>query len=133
MGQSPGARASVSEMFFSLQRYFEVDQGMMCDYLNQHRIKTNLTKKGLTELFPPNYKHTVGHWLRKDMGGSLPNVDDMKQLNQILDLDEEYIDLNNRMGLKLQTVVGNVKGKNPGDYLEKSRVDLLDMLKRIDG
>ncbi|MFX0174160.1 MAG: DNA methyltransferase [Candidatus Hodarchaeota archaeon] len=132
MGQSPGARASVSEIYFTLQRYYTVKQGLMCDYLNLHRKKKKLSKKALTEKFPSSYFHTVGHWLRKDMGGSLPKVEDMNELNRILELDEEYVNYNNRMGLKLQSVSANAKGKNPGDFLEKSKEVLLEMLKKLE-
>ncbi|MHA2364808.1 MAG: DNA-methyltransferase [Candidatus Hodarchaeales archaeon] len=130
MGQSPGARASVSELFFTVQRYYKVKQSLICDYLNIHRKKKKLSKKVLTEKFPPEYKHTVGHWIRKDMGGSLPKVEDVNILTKMLDLDNSYINYVNRMGIKLQTVTANKKGKNPGDFLELTKEELIQMLKK---
>ncbi|MHA1974708.1 MAG: DNA methyltransferase [Candidatus Hodarchaeales archaeon] len=131
MGQSPGARASVSELYFSTQRYYNVEQGLICDYLNIHRQKKGLSKKALTEMFPSEYKHTVGHWLRKDMGGSIPKIEDMVELEKILGLDKSYVTYANRIGLKLQTVSANIKGKNPGDFLEKTKEELLKMQKLL--
>lgn len=130
MGQSPGARASTSEQYFSVQRYFDVEQPLICDYLNLHRIKKGLSKNRLTELFPLEYKHTVGHWLRKDMGGSLPKEEDLMRLKEILDLDETYVDYINRKGLKLQTILKNNTGKNPGDLLDYPLGTVISMLKK---
>ncbi|MHC1591831.1 MAG: DNA methyltransferase, partial [Candidatus Helarchaeales archaeon] len=131
LGQSPGARASVFEQYFSVQRYYDVNQGLACDYFNLHRKKKRMTKKNLTERFPPSYKHTVGHWLRKDMGGSIPKVEDLLKLQEILDLDDSYVFYMSRMGLKLQTVLVNSKGKNPGDFLDMSLPEAVEMLKKL--
>ncbi|MCF2140045.1 MAG: site-specific DNA-methyltransferase [Candidatus Lokiarchaeota archaeon] len=131
MGQSPGARASVSEQYFSMQRYYKVKQSMFCDYLNIHRENMGLSKNELTNLFPPEYKHTVGHWLRKDMGGSLPKIEDLLTLQKILHLDDVYVQFVNRFGLKLQTVMANSNGKNPGDYLEMNIPDLKEMFEKL--
>ena len=131
IGQSPGARASIEEQFFTVKRYYNVKQSMISDYLNLHRIDKNLTKNALTSLFPTGYKHTVGHWLRKDMGGSLPKYEDLVTLNEILHLDQSYINYISRIGLKLQTVLADAKGKNPGDFLDLSLPKVIDMLKRV--
>ncbi|MFX0084495.1 MAG: DNA-methyltransferase [Candidatus Hodarchaeota archaeon] len=131
LGQSPGARVSVNEQYFTLQRYYKVKQSMICDYLNIHRKNVGLTKKGLTENFPAKYKHTCGHWLRKDMGGSLPKIEDLLKLEEILNLDATYVKYINRMGLKLQTVIAEKKGKNPGDFLDYPLETIIDMLKKV--
>lgn len=130
MGQSPGARVSVSEQYFSVQRYYHPSQGLVSDYLNLHRKAKNLSKSALTALFPEEYRHTVGHWLRKDMGGSIPKQEDMLKLQQILDLDDIFVDYTNRMGIKLQTVFANEKGKNPGDFLEYPLDQIVKMLEK---
>ena len=69
-------------------------------------------------MFPKNYTHTVGHWFRKDMGGSLPNPEDLKLICQILEIPKEYQDMMNCRCMVLQAVKKSHKGKNPGDYLE---------------
>ena len=131
IGQSPGARVSVEEQFFSVQRYYNVKQSMISDYFNLYRTKIGLTKNNLTKKYPPDYRHTVGHWLRKDMGGSLPKYEDLLKLNEFLSLDQSYINYISRTGLKLQTVVADVKGKNPGDFMDLPVSKVLKMLKRV--
>ena len=131
IGQSPGARVSVEEQFFTTKRYYKIKQSMISDYLNLHRIKNGLTKNALTKKFPPEYKHTVGHWIRKDMGGSLPKYEDLMNLNEYLHLDQSYINYISRTGLKLQTVIADTKGKNPGDFLDFSLPKVINMLKRV--
>ncbi|MHA2244747.1 MAG: DNA methyltransferase [Candidatus Hodarchaeales archaeon] len=131
IGQSPGARVSVEEQFFSVQRYYNVKQSMISDYLNLYRIEDGVTKNALTKKFPPEYKHTVGHWLRKDMGGSLPKYEDLIKLNEFLKLDKPYINYISRTGLKLQTVIADTRGKNPGDFLDFPLSKVITMLKRV--
>lgn len=131
IGQSPGARASLNEEFFSFKRYHVVYQPMVSDYLNLHRRKMDLTKNALTALFPPEYTHTCGHWLRKDRGGSLPKIEDLNLLNSILDLDESYVNYINRVGLRLQTVIADVRGKNPGDFLDLPLNEVIKILSQI--
>lgn len=130
-GQSPGARVSVQESYFSVQRYYDAKQSLICDYLNLHRKKVGLTKNELTRKFPPSYKHTVGHWLRKDMGGSLPKYEDLMTLNDFLQLAESYINYISRMGLKLQTVLADAKGKNPGDFLDLPLPMVIKLLEKV--
>ena len=131
IGQSPGARESVEEQYFTTKRYYKVKQSMIADYLNLHRIKKGFTKNTLTKKFPKEYKHTVGHWLRKDMGGSLPKYEDLMKLNELLQLDQSYINYISRTGLKLQTVLKDMKGKNPGDFLDLHLSEVIDMLKQV--
>ncbi|MFX1515370.1 MAG: DNA-methyltransferase [Promethearchaeota archaeon] len=131
IGQSPGARESIEEQYFTTKRYYNVKQSMISDYLNLHRKKKGFTKNALTEKFPKEYKHTVGHWLRKDMGGSLPKYEDLMKLNELLQLDQSYLNYISRTGLKLQTVLTDVRGKNPGDFLDLPMSEVIAMLKQV--
>jgi len=126
-GASPGARASNQEIYFSKQRLYEVNQQIVSDYLNTQRVKKGLSKKQLTDLFPKNYRHTVGHWLRKDFGGSIPLPEDWNILKKYLELDENWTNYVCKTGLKIQTVK---KGeyKLPKDFIEK---ELLNNLKYL--
>jgi len=125
LGASPGARASTQEEVFSKQRLYNVNQPLICDYLNIKRELAGLSKTGLTRMFPNSYKHTVGHWLRKDFGGSLPNIEDWNKLIDILDLEIEYTNYVCKTALKLQTVAPNKRGKMPSDFIS------LDYLNRL--
>lgn len=118
MGASPGARSSTQEPYFSVSRFYCVIQEMVADIINLHRIEKKMSKKELTELFPPDYKHTVGHWLRKDLGGSIPNLNDWNKLNEIFNFDINISNYVCKTGLKLQTVQNSYKGKNPGDFFK---------------
>ncbi|MDH5647838.1 MAG: site-specific DNA-methyltransferase, partial [Candidatus Heimdallarchaeota archaeon] len=130
-GQSPGARSSVEEEYFTYTRYYHIKQSLVCDYLNLYRKERGFTKTAITRKFPSEYKHTVGHWFRKDMGGSLPKPEDLKKLNQILSLDSSYVNYISRFGLKLQAVIPHRKGKNPGDFLEMNESEIQDLLYQL--
>lgn len=129
MGASPGARSSTQSEYFSKQRVYDIYQPMISDYLNIKRISKNISKQEMTILFPKSYKHTVGHWLRKDMGGSLPQIYDWNKLSYILDLDESYTNYVCRTALKFQTVKASYKGKNPGDFFD-SNVQIEKILRK---
>ena len=62
--------------------------------------------------FPSNYKHTVGHWFRKDFGGSIPLPQDIKILKDILDDPINFLTLLEKTALKFQTVKTSTK-ENP--------------------
>jgi DNA modification methylase len=128
MGASPGARVSTQEEYFSVQRFYFANQPMIADYLNLLRETKCISKIDFTKLFPDSYKHTVGHWFRKDMGGSLPTSDDLDLIKKYLPIDSNYYNYINRRAIKLQTVSHDNKGKNPGDYLE---IDLPSVLKLL--
>lgn len=128
LGASPGARSSVQEPYFSCLRIYHVYQPMVADYLNIYRNDLGLTKSVLTNMFDEEYKHTVGHWLRKDMGGSIPNINDWMKLKKILGLDDNYTHFICDRGLKLQIVKASQKGKNPGDFHNSSVEELKKML-----
>ena len=129
-GASPGARSSTQETYFSVQRYYEFPQEMIADLLKILLENKKLSKKKLTEMFPESYLHTVGHWFRKDLGGSLPAPEDLNKTNEILNIPEEFRNLVNSRCLVLQAVKKSHKGKNPGDYLELNKNDALDFLKK---
>lgn len=131
LGQSPGARSSVSDIYFSVQRYYKFPHGLFNDFLNLYLQFKGYSKKKFTEMFPSSYKHTVGHWLRNDMGGSIPKIEDLVKLKQILNFRDEYFELVGRMGIKFQSVIANSKGKNPGDYLEINKESFIDMIKKL--
>lgn len=126
-GASPGARAAVESEYFSLRRLYDVDQALICDYLNYKRRRQGLSKKGLTNLFPPEYRHTVGHWLRKDFGGSLPSIKDWFTLQELLDIESDVTNYVCKTGLKLQTV-RNSTYKVPDDFMSVADLARLNKL-----
>ncbi|MHA1449538.1 MAG: DNA-methyltransferase [Candidatus Hodarchaeales archaeon] len=130
LGQSPGARASTQDLLFSVARRYGIDQANVSDLLNFYRKQAGLSKKALTDKFPPDYLHTVGHWLRKDMGGSIPLPEDVRKLAEFIHLPEIFINILTRRQLKLQAVKKAKKGKNPGDFLEGDLKSVLDILNR---
>ena len=126
-GASPGARSSVEQEYFSTQRLYEVNQNYIADYLNYKRIQKGLSKQDLTSLFPKNYKHTVGHWLRKDFGGSIPTPTDWSELSEILDIDSKMTNYVCKTALKIQTVK-NAEFKIPDDFLNINSLSLFNEL-----
>lgn len=126
-GASPGARASIVEEYFSLQRLYEVDQPLVADLLNFKRVEKKLSKKDLTEKFPVDYKHTVGHWLRKDFGGSVPLSDDWKILTKILNIEDGFTNYVCKTGLKLQTVKTG-EYKLPDDFISSDFLNKIEEL-----
>ncbi|MCX8070772.1 MAG: hypothetical protein N2738_09740, partial [Thermodesulfovibrionales bacterium] len=122
-----GARASLEEEYFSLQRLYDVRQDIVCDYLNYKRRQKAMSKTDLVKCFPAQYKHTVGHWLRKDFGGSIPTPSDWTKLAEILDIDDYFTNYVCKTALRLQCVKDGDE-KLPDDFLEKdflSRIALL--------
>jgi hypothetical protein len=129
-GASPGARSSVEQEYFSVHRLYEVEQSFIADYLNYKRIQKGLSKKDLINMFPKNYKHTVGHWLRKDFGGSLPTITDWFKLISILDIEENITNYVCKTALKLQTVK-NAEYKIPEDFVNIDNLKIFDKLLEI--
>ena len=126
-GASPGARSSVEEEFFSMQKLYNIKQDIICDYLNYLRKKADLSKKAFTELFPYEYKHTVGHWLRKDFGGSVPVNGDWDRLVELFDIDINYTKYACKTALKLQSVI-STKFKIPEDVISLELINKLELL-----
>jgi len=71
-----------------LKRKFTVSQPEICDYLKIWRKKSKLSTKKIDQLL--GYKHTAGHWFRKDSSGSLPKLEDWLKLKKILGFDDKY-------------------------------------------
>ncbi|MEP0862189.1 MAG: site-specific DNA-methyltransferase [Ignavibacterium sp.] len=126
-GASPGARASMEKIYFTVKRLYNVEQKLVSKYLNLKRIQKGISKSELTKLFPKSYKHTVGHWLRDDFGGSIPSLEDWEILKKILDIDENFSNYVCRKGIKLQTVSLS-KVKPPDDFLEEGFIKKLNLL-----
>lgn len=81
------ASTNVAEKFWG--RKYNVNQHEICDYLKEWRTKVGLSTKKIDEYF--GYKHTAGHWFRKDNNsGSIPNPEDWKKLKELLKFDDKY-------------------------------------------
>ena len=118
-GASPGARKTVLGEYFTKMRLYRVDQPAVAQYLTLLRKKKNLTITEIINRMPQGYNHTVGHWFRKDFGGSIPKPEDIPLLMKALEIEEDpFLRALERTALKFQTVKASVKGKNPGDFIE---------------
>lgn len=126
-GASPGARSSVEQEYFSMKRLYDVNQNLVADYLNYKRIQKGLTKQELINLFPDSYKHTIGHWLRKDFGGSIPSKTDWFKLAKILDIDDSFTNYVCKNALKIQTVK-NSEYRVPKDFIKYNELTILERL-----
>lgn len=81
------ARINVHDKFWG--RKYKVNQYDVCDYLKYWRNKKGISTKKVDEFF--GYKHTAGHWFRKDNNsGSIPNVDDWWKLKKLLGFDNKF-------------------------------------------
>lgn len=123
-GASPGARSSIEEEVFIVKKLYSLDQNYIADYLNVLREKRGLTKNELIRQFPSSYKHTVGHWLRNDFGGSIPTNEDWDKLKKILEIDKNIDKYISKTALKLSTINQNVY-KPPDDFIDITFVDKL--------
>lgn len=132
-GQSPGARLSVTEQYFFVTRYYSIEHGLIAKYLNLLLKYLKVSKQEFVNRFPEGYKHTIGHWFRYDMGGSLPKIEDIELMEEKLDfhLDPNYKKLITRTGIKFQSVLQDKQGKNPGDFLNIPTGDIIDFFKKI--
>lgn len=81
------ARTNVQDTFWG--RKYKVNQHDICDYLKFWRNKKGISTKKIDDYF--GYKHTAGHWFRKDNNsGSIPNPDDWWELKKLLGFDNKY-------------------------------------------
>ena len=81
------ARTNVHDMFWG--RKHKVSQYEICDYLKFWRNKNGISTKKVDEHF--GYKHTAGHWFRKDNNsGSIPTPEDWLKLKKLLGFDDKY-------------------------------------------
>lgn len=80
---------NVENKFF--KRKDGITQEEICDYLKYWRNKKGISTKKVDEYF--GYKHTAGHWFRKDnKSGSIPKPSDWIKLKELLGFDDKYDD-----------------------------------------
>ncbi|MBA7526641.1 hypothetical protein ES705_18808 [subsurface metagenome] len=113
VGASPGGRISITGIRYVKKREKELSQSLICDYLRDWLRKSKLSIKQIGAKF--KRPHKVGHWFRKDSGGSLPTREDWIKLKKILGFDDKYDKEMIEMHYVLQTIKKHPKGKNPGD------------------
>lgn len=81
------ARTNIHDQFWG--RKHPVNQHDVCDYLKHWRNKKGISTKKVDEYF--GYKHTAGHWFRKDNNsGSIPTPDDWWKLKELLGFDNKF-------------------------------------------
>lgn len=117
-GASPGARKLMIGNYFTKMRLYRVDQPTVAQYLSILKQSKGLTLTKIIKMLPKKYKHTVGHWFRKDFGGSTPIPEDIELLKKVMNSENNFLSMLQRTILKFQTVKASVKGKNPGDFIE---------------
>ena len=104
--------------YFTKMRLYRVDQPIVAQYLATLWKSKNMSVKDVTDNLPEKYLHTVGHWFRKDFGGSIPIPSDIDLLEDVLDVKEGLLHILKKHVLKFQTGKASIKGRNPGDLLE---------------
>lgn len=118
-GASPGARKLVLGEYFTKVRLYKIDQSLVGHYLTILRKSKNLSISDIEKKFPSSYKHTIGHWFRKDMGGSTPLPEDIEKLKEIFEIEKDaFLDALSKTVLKLSTVKSSIKGRIPSDFWE---------------
>lgn len=81
------ASTNVHDKFWG--RKHNVKQADICDYLKYWRKKSGLSTKKIDAIF--GYKHTAGHWFRKDNNsGSIPKPSDWWRLKKLLNFDDKF-------------------------------------------
>lgn len=80
------ASTNVADSFFT--RKNPPTQEEIVDFLNSYRKPLNISIKKIDEIL--GYRHTAGHWFRKDKYGSLPSVSDWWKLKDLLNFDNTY-------------------------------------------
>ncbi len=129
-GASPGARKLILGDYFVRGRLFRIEQAVVATYLNVLRRERGLRIRDVVDAFPPSYRHTVGHWFRKDFGGSLPLMEDLGVLEGLLG-PHEIFDVLRMTCLRYSTVRPHPRGRNPGNYLEMSEEEAIEYLGRL--
>lgn len=131
-GASPGARKLMLGEYFTKMRLYRVDQPTIAQYLTILRRHRNLSIQDIINKLPKSYRHTVGHWFRKDFGGSILIPEDIPLLREIFEVKNNLLNVLERTALKFQTVRASIKGKNPGDFIEGlSDKDLIYYFKKL--
>jgi DNA (cytosine-5)-methyltransferase 1 len=80
------ARTNVADTFWG--RKNPINQSDICDYLKKWRTICKISTQKIDKLL--GYKHTAGHWFRKDSSGSIPNPQDWIKLKEIMNFDDKY-------------------------------------------
>ena len=131
-GASPGARKLMLGEYFTKMRLYRIDQPLVAQYLTLLRKSKNLSIQDIINKLPKEYRHTVGHWFRKDFGGSIPIPQDVELIKTIFNIQDGLLRILKRTALKFQTVKASIRGKNPGDYIKnKKNEDLIKFLKLL--
>jgi len=140
-GSSPGARKVVLGEYFSKMRLYRIDQPVVAQYLGVLRKSAGLSVQDVIDALPKSHKHTVGHWFRKDLGGSIPLPEDLALIRQVfkekcgspavLGALDALLRVLEKTALKFQTVRASVKGKNPGDFLSLDDAALKEFLEKL--
>ncbi len=123
-GASPGARKQVLGEYFTKMRLYRIEQPLVARYLNGLRRRRGMSVKDVERALPEGYRYTVGHWFRRDFGGSTPIPQDVGLLRNVLG-DDTLLRALERTALKFQTVKPHARGKNPGDFIEGMNPDEL--------
>ena len=130
-GASPGARKLMLGEYFTKMRLYRLDQPAVAQYLTVLRKRKGLSIQDVIDELPESYRHTVGHWFRRDFGGSTPIPEDIPLLRRILGEDKLF-EVLERTALKFQTVKTSIKGKNPGDFIENlSEEAIVNYLRKL--
>ncbi len=131
-GASPGARKLMLGEYFTKMRLYRIDQPLVAQYLTLLRKSKNMSIQYVINKLPKEYCHTVGHWFRKDFGGSIPIPQDVELIKDIFDVQDNLLRILKRTALKFQTVKASIKGKNPGDYIKnKNDKDIIKFLRLL--
>jgi len=112
-------------------RLYRIDQPIVAQYLTLLRKSKNMGIQDIINKLPKEYRHTVGHWFRRDFGGSIPIPEDIKLIKRIFDVQDGLLKILERTALKFQTVKTSIKGKNPGDFIELKDEELFNFLKKL--
>lgn len=131
-GASPGARKLMLGEYFTKMRLYRIDQPIVAQYLTLLRKSKNMSIQDVINKLPKEYYHTVGHWFRKDFGGSIPITKDIELIKAIFNIQDGLLKILERTALKFQTVKTSIKGKNPGDYIKNKDYDeLINFLRML--
>lgn len=122
IGASPGGRISVNGVKYVTKRMITSPQEIICDYLRYWRDKRGFSNQDIVSHFGKSYEHTVGHWFRKDAGGSYPSIDDWMKLKELLKFDSKHDLEMIETEEVLQAVINHPKGKNPGDVIDADMI-----------
>jgi DNA modification methylase/RNA polymerase subunit RPABC4/transcription elongation factor Spt4 len=131
-GASPGARKLMIGEYFTKMRLYRIDQPLVAQYLTLLRKSMNMSIQDVINKLPKEYRHTVGHWFRKDFGGSIPIPQDVELIEAIFGVQDGLLRILKRTALKFQTVKASIKGKNPGDFIKnKNDEDVIKYLRLL--